>query len=119
MVKVKGPFKGKAGTTVTMRTSEGQVQGQGGVLGHRTKGNDHKSTTWESDRASDYQREKKTSHRDQSSSRQLRGSYRSRRASGVFPAWRKPVNKLTKEILGPPQTAKQGKTEGFREVQTL
>ena len=66
MVKVKGPFKGKAGTTVTMRTSEGQVQGQGGALGHRTKGNDHQSTTWESDGASDYQREKKllikTSH---------------------------------------------------------
>ena len=40
--------------------------GWGGALGHRTKGNDHKSTTWESDRASEYQREKKllikTSH---------------------------------------------------------
>ena len=62
MVKVKGPFKGK----VTMRTSEGQVWRWGGTLGHRTKGNDHKSTTWESDRASEYQREKKllikTSH---------------------------------------------------------
>lgn len=62
MVKVKGPFKGK----VTMRTPEGQVWGWGGMLGHRTKGNDHKSTTWESDRASEYQREKKllikTSH---------------------------------------------------------
>lgn len=116
MVKVKGPFKGK----VTMRTPEGQVWGWGGTLGHRTKGNDHKSTTWESDRASEYQREKKTSHKDQSSSRQLRSSYRSHRASGVFPAWRKPVNKLTKEILGPPQTAtEQDKTEGFREVQCV
>lgn len=42
---------------------------------------------------------KKISHKDQSSSRQLRGSYRSHKASGMFPAWRKQVNKLIKEIL--------------------
>ena len=104
MVKVKGPFKGKTSNTVTVGTPEGQIGGRGGKLGHRTKQDDQDSTTWDSDRVWEYQKGKKIyiyiySHKDQSFSRPLRGSYRSHKASGMFPAWRKQVNKLIKEIM--------------------